>query len=40
MMACAVCTWKDGKIVEEWVYNDYLGLLQQFGVIPLPGLFG
>ena len=39
MMACAVCTWKDGKVVEEWVYNDYLGLLQQFGVIPLPGLF-
>ena len=39
MKACAVCTWQDGKIVQEWVYNDYLGLLQQFGVIPLPGLF-
>jgi predicted ester cyclase len=39
MKACVVCTWKDGKVVEEWVYNDYLGLLQQFGVIPLPGLF-
>jgi predicted ester cyclase len=39
MKVCAVCTWKSGQVVEEWAYNDYLGLLQQFGVIPLPGLF-
>ncbi len=39
MPGCVVSTWKNGKIVEEWVYNDYLGLVQQFGVIPLPGLF-
>ena len=39
MPACSVAHWKDGKIVEEWVYNDYLGLMQQFGVVPLPGLF-
>jgi len=25
---------KDGKIAEEWVYSDYLGLMQQLGVIP------
>lgn len=25
---------KDGKIVEEWVYSDYLGLMQQLGIIP------
>ena len=40
MKACAVATWKDGKIVEEWVFNDYYGLLLQFGVIPLPGRVG
>ena len=39
MTACVVSYWKNGKVAEEWVYNDYLGLLQQFGVIPLPGLF-
>ena len=39
MMGCTVSYWKDGKVAEEWVYNDYLGLVQQFGVIPLPGLF-
>ena len=39
MKACVVSYWKGGKVIEEWVYNDYLGLLQQFGVIPLPGLF-
>lgn len=39
MQACVVSYWKNGKVAEEWVYNDYLGLLQQFGVIPLPGLF-
>lgn len=26
--------WKGGKIVEEWAYIDYLGFLQQVGVIP------
>ena len=39
MRGCVVSTWQNGKIVHEWVYNDYLGLVQQFGVIPLPGLF-
>lgn len=35
MKGCTVSTWKDGKIVEEMVYNDYMGLTQQFGVMPL-----
>lgn len=35
MKGCTVSTWKDGKIVEETVYNDYMGLTQQFGVMPL-----
>lgn len=35
MMGCAVSTWENGKMVEEWVYNDYMGLTYQFGVMPL-----
>ena len=35
MKGCTVSTWKDGKVVEEWAYNDYMGLTQQFGVMPL-----
>ena len=35
MMGCTVSTWENGKVVEEWVYNDYLGLTYQFGVMPL-----
>ncbi len=27
----------DGKIVEQWVVVDTLGLLQQLGAIPVPG---
>jgi len=27
----------NGKVVEEWVNGDDLGLLQQLGVIPVPG---
>jgi len=30
----AIFRLKGGKIVEEWVYSDYLGLMQQLGVIP------
>ncbi len=26
--------WKEDKIVEEWMYADYLGVLQQLGVLP------
>mgnify|MGYP000629803917 CR=1 FL=1 len=35
MVGCVVSTWENGKIVEEWVYNDYMGLTHQFGVVPL-----
>jgi steroid delta-isomerase-like uncharacterized protein len=28
---------KDGKIVEQWVNFDQLGLLQQLGALPAPG---
>jgi predicted ester cyclase len=39
MPGCIVSHWEGGKIALDWVYNDYLGLLQQFGVYPLPGMF-
>jgi steroid delta-isomerase-like uncharacterized protein len=26
-----------GKIVEEWVENDMMGMMQQLGVVPAPG---
>jgi predicted ester cyclase len=35
MKGCTVSAWKDGKVVEDWAYNDYMGLTQQFGVMPL-----
>lgn len=35
MVGCVVSIWENGKIVEEWAYNDYMGLTQQFGVMPL-----
>lgn len=39
MNGCTVSHWKGDKITEEWAYNDYLGLTQQFGVVPPPGLY-
>lgn len=35
MPGCVISTWKNGKIIEEWVYNDYLGLAYQIGVMPI-----
>ncbi|OGO31481.1 MAG: hypothetical protein A2136_10410 [Chloroflexi bacterium RBG_16_54_11] len=29
--------FSDGKVVEDWVSEDSLGLMQQIGVIPIPG---
>lgn len=29
---------KDGKIVEHWADMDFLGVLQQVGAVPAPGL--
>ncbi len=38
MPSCVVSAWENGKIVEEWAYNDYLGLTYQLGIMPvLPG---
>ena len=31
-----ICDMADGKLVEHWVAQDQLGLLQQLGVIPAP----
>ncbi len=31
---CVIAHWRGDKIVEEWLYADYVGLLQQLGVIP------
>jgi hypothetical protein len=39
MPACVVSHWVKDKIAVECVYNDYLGLLQQLGVVPPPGMF-
>lgn len=38
---CVVAHWRGNKIVEEWLYADYVGLFQQLGVIPaLTGVAG
>jgi predicted ester cyclase len=34
LQGCLVAHVKDGKVIEEWEYSDYLGFLQQLGVVP------
>jgi predicted ester cyclase len=34
---CVVVRVKDGKVIEEWEYSDYLGFLQQLGIVPSLG---
>ena len=34
LQGCMVVHVRDGKVVEEWEYSDYLGFLQQLGVVP------
>lgn len=34
LKGCIVVHVRDGKIVEEFEYSDYLGFLQQLGVVP------
>jgi predicted ester cyclase len=34
---CVVVHVKNGKVIEEWEYSDYLGFLQQLGVVPSLG---
>lgn len=37
LQGCGVIHLKDDKIIEEWAYSDFLGFLQQLGVLPLLG---
>ncbi len=37
MTAIAIRRIEGGRIVEEWVETDRLGLMQQMGVVPSPG---
>lgn len=39
MTSCSVSHWEGEKITVDYVYNDYLGLVQQFGIYPPPGMF-
>ena len=34
LAGCVMVHVRDGKIVEEFEYSDYLGFLQQLGVVP------
>ena len=36
-VGCLVSHFAEGRIAEEWNYGDYLGLLQQLGIIPSTG---
>jgi predicted ester cyclase len=33
---CTMARWENGKAVEGWEHGNYLGLLQQLGLIPKP----
>jgi steroid delta-isomerase-like uncharacterized protein len=37
LRGCTVVHLKDGKVIEEFEYGDYLGFLQQLGIIPSLG---
>ncbi len=37
LVGCNVSHWANGKVIEEWEYSDYLGFLQQLGVVPSLG---
>ncbi|MEE8472851.1 MAG: ester cyclase [Dehalococcoidia bacterium] len=40
MMAIAIHRIAGGKIVENWLQADMLGMMQQLGVVPTPGQGG
>ncbi|KJH71592.1 hypothetical protein UH38_12310 [Aliterella atlantica CENA595] len=35
--ASAIARFVDGKLVEVWIIQDELGMMQQLGLIPTPG---
>jgi len=37
LQSCLINRWEGDKIVEEWEYSDYLGFLQQLGVVSTMG---
>lgn len=37
LQGCVMVRVKNGKVVEEWEYSDYLGFLQHLGVVPALG---
>ena len=37
LKGCVVVHIADGKVIEEFEYSDYLGFLQQLGVVPKMG---
>lgn len=37
LQSCLINRWEGDKIVEEWECSDYLGLLQQLGLVPAMG---
>ena len=38
--AIAIRRFQGGKVVEEWVETDMMGLMQQMGIVPTPGQAG
>ena len=34
VVGCTIERWVGGKMVEQWMYSDNLGMMQQLGVIP------
>lgn len=35
--ASAIARFVDGKLVENWIIQDELGIMQQLGLVPTPG---
>lgn len=34
IQGASIWRWENGRVVEDWTYNDYLGLMRQLGMIP------
>lgn len=37
MSGCMIYHWRNDEIIELWDYTDMLGLMQQLGLVPIPG---